>query len=103
MEWEQSKESEDEKSKLSSNPYASVDPAPPALERDTSVLRKNLLDESISLFERYRAMFALRNKGDKESILALSEGWKILFYLLIIYFPSICLNIIDWSSLNKTT
>jgi deoxyhypusine monooxygenase len=83
LEWEQSKESEEEKSKLSANPYASVDPAPPALESDSSVLRETLLDESVSLFERYRAMFALRNKGDKDSVLALAEGWKIFWDLLI--------------------
>ena len=74
LEWQQSEESKEEGPKLSANPYASVDPAPPSLEKDTEVLKANLLDESLSLFDRYRAMFALRNKGDKESILAIAEG-----------------------------
>ena len=30
----------------------------------------------MTLFKRYRAMFALRNKGDEASILALAEGLK---------------------------
>ena len=32
------------------------------------------IDEKLNLFERYRAMFALRNKGDSESITAIAEG-----------------------------
>lgn len=40
----------------SSNPYSSVDPAPPDLSSKNNVesLRKILLDESIPLFKRYR-------------------------------------------------
>jgi len=56
------------------NPYGSVDPAPPSKEEDTEKLRKILLDENLPLFERYRAMFSLRNKADKLSIDALCEG-----------------------------
>lgn len=37
-------------------------------------LRETLLDEAQPLFERYRAMFALRNVGGKEAALALAEG-----------------------------
>ncbi|XP_069353731.1 deoxyhypusine hydroxylase [Eulemur rufifrons] len=55
-------------------PYLSVDPAPPAEERDVGRLRAVLLDESQPLFERYRAMFALRNAGGQEAALALAEG-----------------------------
>ena len=33
-----------------------------------------LLDEDVPLFDRYRAMFSLRNIGDDESILALAAG-----------------------------
>ena len=60
--------------KLSSNPYNSTDPAPPALETETSGLKEVLLNEDCPLFQRYRAMFALRNKGDDDSILALAQG-----------------------------
>ncbi|KAF1386063.1 hypothetical protein PFLUV_G00114270 [Perca fluviatilis] len=56
------------------NPYCSVDPAPPALRRSVPELRSILLDESLPLFERYRAMFALRNLGNEEAVLALGDG-----------------------------
>ncbi|XP_067086678.1 deoxyhypusine hydroxylase [Osmerus mordax] len=56
------------------NPYFSVDPAPPASNQDVADLRRQLLDESLPLFERYRAMFALRNLGTKEAVLALGDG-----------------------------
>lgn len=55
-------------------PYLSVDPAPPAEERDMGQLREALLDETLPLFDRYRAMFALRNAGGQEAALALAEG-----------------------------
>uniref|UniRef100_A0A8D2JRP6 Deoxyhypusine hydroxylase n=1 Tax=Sciurus vulgaris TaxID=55149 RepID=A0A8D2JRP6_SCIVU len=55
-------------------PYLSVDPAPPAEERDVGQLRRALLDETLPLFDRYRAMFALRNAGGEEAALALAEG-----------------------------
>ena len=56
------------------NPYCSVDPTPAIKEKDTAELRKILLDESLPLFDRYRAMFALRNKGDDTSVQALADG-----------------------------
>lgn len=55
-------------------PYLSVDPAPPAEERDVGRLRGALLDEALPLFDRYRAMFALRDAGGEEAALALAEG-----------------------------
>ncbi|KAI9017759.1 ARM repeat-containing protein [Gaertneriomyces semiglobifer] len=57
--------------------YSSVDPAPPTAakkEQTTQSLREQLLDTSLPLFDRYRAMFALRNRGDEESVLALADG-----------------------------
>lgn len=59
---------------LQQNSYLTIDPAPPVETTDVSVLRDILLDESKSLFDRYRAMFSLRNLGTTESILALTEG-----------------------------
>ncbi|EFN82005.1 Deoxyhypusine hydroxylase [Harpegnathos saltator] len=56
------------------NSYWTVDPAPPAEITDVDVLREILLDQSESLFNRYRAMFSLRNLGTTESILILTEG-----------------------------
>lgn len=58
------------------SPYQSVDPAPPSEVNNVDSLKKTLLDESASLFERYRAMFALRNLRTTESIIALGEGLK---------------------------
>ncbi|NXT91954.1 DOHH hydroxylase, partial [Anhinga rufa] len=54
--------------------YRSVDPAPPAEETDVAKLRETLLDESRTLFDRYRAMFALRNLGGQAAVLALADG-----------------------------
>lgn len=57
-----------------SSPYTSVDPAPPALTKTPSELRDVLLNEDLPLFERYRAMFALRNLNTEEAALALADG-----------------------------
>ena len=47
------------------SPYISVDPVPAApSDVPTHALRATLLDESASLWDRYGAMFALRNRGD---------------------------------------
>lgn len=74
IEWLHEGQAEREKEHLSVNPYSSVDPAPPSLESNTPILLGLLVDENLPLFERYRAMFALRNKGDDESINALAQG-----------------------------
>lgn len=55
-------------------PYLSVDPAPPSEEHDVGRLREALLDEAQPLFDRYRAMFALRDAGSEEAAMALAEG-----------------------------
>ncbi|KAF7987230.1 hypothetical protein HCN44_004782 [Aphidius gifuensis] len=62
--------------KFSENPYVSVDPAPPSEIENVNDLKTILLDEKASLFDRYRAMFALRNSRTPECVLALSEGLK---------------------------
>ncbi|XP_059619742.1 deoxyhypusine hydroxylase [Phlebotomus argentipes] len=58
------------------NPFSSVDPTPPLASKNVAELKSILLDESSSLFNRYRAMFSLRNLRTEESILALSAGLK---------------------------
>lgn len=57
--------------------FGSVDPAPP-MDRSLTVqqLRDQLLDISKDLFTRYKAMFALRNRGTPEAVLALCEGFS---------------------------
>lgn len=61
---------------LQKSSYMSVDPAPPAEITDVEKLKSILLNENVSLFERYQAMFSLRNLHTRESILALTEGLK---------------------------
>jgi deoxyhypusine monooxygenase len=68
--------------------YTSIDPAPATskllagkpkpedLSPETILqLQKQLVDTNVSLFERYRAMFALRNIGTKEAVDALASGF----------------------------
>ncbi|KAJ0177080.1 hypothetical protein K1T71_007089 [Dendrolimus kikuchii] len=68
--------STDQEENLSKSLYTSIDPAPPSKESDVDTLKATLMDESKPLFERYRAMFSLRNLGTTESINALGEGFK---------------------------
>jgi len=58
------------------NPYLSVDPTP-ALPASTPMaeLRARLLDEGAPMFERYRALFAVRNKGGAEAVQVLGEAF----------------------------
>lgn len=66
--WKNGGATEDD-SKLDENPYLSHDPAPAEVKTKTiEELRAQLLDTSLSLFVRYRAMFSLRNRGTKEAI-----------------------------------
>lgn len=66
--------SNDSSTNLDKSPYMSVDPAPPTEINDVDKLEDILLNENFSLFERYRAMFSLRNICTPESVLALSKG-----------------------------
>jgi len=59
---------------LQRNPYLTIDPAPPSEITDVYILREILLNENKSLFDRYRAMFSLRNLATTDSIFALIEG-----------------------------
>lgn len=56
--------------------FHSVDPAPP-VPRKLSVteLRDQLVDVSLPLFERYRALFALRNDASDEAALAICSAF----------------------------
>ncbi|EGN98329.1 hypothetical protein SERLA73DRAFT_183276 [Serpula lacrymans var. lacrymans S7.3] len=69
--------------------YTSIDPAPPTSgllsgqpkPEDTTgksidALRSTLLDIQLPLFERYRAMFALRNIGSAAAVDALAAGFS---------------------------
>eukprot|EP00604_Paraphysomonas_vestita_P004214 CAMPEP_0174822442 /NCGR_PEP_ID=MMETSP1107-20130205/15768_1 /TAXON_ID=36770 /ORGANISM="Paraphysomonas vestita, Strain GFlagA" /LENGTH=248 /DNA_ID=CAMNT_0016041315 /DNA_START=39 /DNA_END=781 /DNA_ORIENTATION=+ len=60
--------------------YLSVDPAPPMNDdtnnKSISDYKEILLNPSLSLFDRYRAMFTLRDMNSDESALALVEGFN---------------------------
>lgn len=57
--------------------YSSVDPAPPDdAPRSVPQLRAALCDPTGDLFDRYRAMFALRNAGGEDAVLALCDGME---------------------------
>lgn len=68
-------------------PFASIDPAPPqqlpsCCPLSVDFLEKQLVDKSLSLYTRYKAMFALRNLGmsppddqlSESAVLALCRG-----------------------------
>ncbi|XP_064389927.1 deoxyhypusine hydroxylase-like [Halichondria panicea] len=57
------------------NPYNSVDPAPPIANGSIEEWKVCLNDSSLPLFPRYRAMFALRNHGGQDAVLALVSGF----------------------------
>lgn len=63
------------KEEESLSPYDTVDPTP-SYPNDLPLeqLRSIYLDESRKLFDRYRALFTLRNIGTPEAIAVISEG-----------------------------
>eukprot|EP00752_Nemacystus_decipiens_P016756 g14994.t1 len=72
------------------NPYLSVDPAPSCVEGEveggggqeggeglgTGEMGKRLRDQDRTLFERYRAMFSLRNRGGEAAALELAAAFE---------------------------
>ncbi len=59
------------------SPFSSVDPAPPHPKHaglSTAEIGSILQDESMPLFERFRAMFSLRNRGGKEAVKELGNA-----------------------------
>ncbi|CCF58181.1 hypothetical protein KAFR_0E00270 [Kazachstania africana CBS 2517] len=74
--WEHSAAAESEK--LQESLYESTDPAPPlALNKDYKIkeLQELLCNQDKPLFERYRAMFRLRDIGTTEAVSALATGF----------------------------
>ncbi|KAH8554930.1 armadillo-type protein [Umbelopsis sp. PMI_123] len=56
--------------------YSSVDPAPPSVKtKSIAELGEELINTKLPLFERYRAMFALRDIGNTEAVEALAAGF----------------------------
>jgi len=59
------------------SPYSSEDPAPPHpahAEVPTAELGRRVQDADMPLFERYRCMFSLRNRGGEDAVLALGHA-----------------------------
>ena len=57
------------------SPFNSFDPAPPMNKGDMESWGNNLLDSSLSLFKRYRAMFSLRNANNDDAVNQLIKGF----------------------------
>lgn len=75
IEWEASEAAKTED--LQQSQFASIDPAPPMpgmKEVDCAKLQKVLNDQEVGLFERYRAMFRLRDIATPDAIDALASG-----------------------------
>ncbi|KAK2766732.1 deoxyhypusine hydroxylase [Arachnomyces sp. PD_36] len=83
--WGESEQGKAEKLKTSD--FASIDPAPPfpMSQQQTSIpqLKDTLIDTSLPLFQRYRAMFTLRDLASPPdlptavpAVLAIAEGFK---------------------------
>ena len=56
--------------------FDSVDPAPPSSERSVADLRAVLCNEDEKMFQRMRALFALRNIGGRDSVEALAAAYE---------------------------
>lgn len=74
--WENSERAKAEN--LQESAFTSIDPAPPMptdQELKVPKLQKILNDQDVPLFERYRAMFRLRDLATDEACLALATGF----------------------------
>ena len=58
------------------SPFDTVDPAPPSQESNITNLSNSLSDENEKMFQRMRALFALRNIGGHESVDALTNAFN---------------------------
>lgn len=59
----------------SDSAYLSVDPAPPFPPAPVNEQKEKLLSQTLPIFDRYRAMFALRDDGSEAAVLALCEAF----------------------------
>ncbi|KAK8982322.1 hypothetical protein V6N11_037494 [Hibiscus sabdariffa] len=70
-----SSSSDDKSSTAEKSPFLSVDPAAAAPSHSSvDELREVLLDEARGMYERYSALFALRNHGGEEAISAIIDS-----------------------------
>jgi len=92
IQWDNSEEGrrhQEQQQKAEDLTYTSIDPAPPTSKlltgkpapenfTDDNIkdLQAKLVDKNLPLFERYRAMFALRNLGTPDAVDALASGFS---------------------------
>jgi len=69
-------QSDEGKKLIDNSPYMSVDPTPPSDSQCVQELLNCFLDEDAKIFDRYRAMFALRNMGGPGAIEALTRSFE---------------------------
>lgn len=60
------------------NPFS--DPTPPSTSSDVSELKSILIDTNKPLWDRYCAMFALRDINTSDSVKAIAQGKKVVFF-----------------------
>ncbi|PWA51565.1 ARM repeat superfamily protein [Artemisia annua] len=63
-----------EASTIEASPFLSVDPAAPASCSSVHELREIILNEKKGMYERYGALFGLRNQGGDEAVAAIIES-----------------------------
>ena len=63
-------------SKPEVSPFESVDPAPSSESKNLAMLQNILCDENQKMFQRMRALFALRNIGGNDSVDALASAFN---------------------------
>lgn len=56
--------------------FQTIDPAMPATVTSVAELRKMLLDENLAMYDRYAALFALRNEGGTEAVRAIISALR---------------------------
>uniref|UniRef100_H2Z404 Deoxyhypusine hydroxylase n=1 Tax=Ciona savignyi TaxID=51511 RepID=H2Z404_CIOSA len=61
---------------LVKNPFNTVDPSPASTSTNTHELTKVFLDSKATLFDRYRAMFSLRNLNTDDAAKTLTKGFE---------------------------
>ena len=64
------------KNKPERSEFDSVDPAPPSEDNKVATLRNTICNEDEKMFQRMRALFALRNIGGKDSVEALAAAFS---------------------------
>ena len=67
--WKLEHPEEKDKAFPSCEMFSSIDPAPPSKQKDVEALKKELVDVEANLFDRYKAMFSLRNLATEEAVL----------------------------------